>query len=155
MKSLSGKHAVFTIVVLLLVATASVSVKAETTEMGALTGVPGVSAGASNSGFDRLNTSLPQVSDAELIANVQAYREKLENSRTDLTHMLEDNKMKAGDVVLTAILPGGLLYAAYRTSQQEKTRQQLADVEALIVELGTDLVVLEAAKGRIMVAKWP
>ncbi len=153
MNTLSAKHAVFTIVVLLLIATATV--KAETSDAALITSVEQVSATGSASGLSRLNTRLPQVSNSTLIAEMEVYRQKLENNHDDLVGMLEDNKMKASDVVLTAILPGGLLYAAYRANQQAKTRQQLADVKTLIEELGTDLVALEAAEGKIMVAKWP
>lgn len=153
MKTLSAKNAVFTIVVLLLVATATV--KAETIETVAIAGVPGVSASVSSAEFNNLNTSLPQISSSELIAKMQDYRQKLENNRDDLVGLLEDNKFKAGDAFLTAIMPGGLLYAAYRSSQQTKARKQLADVEALIEELGVDLVALKAAEGKIMVARWP
>lgn len=153
MKTLSAKHATFTIVVLLLVATATV--KAETIESGAIAGVSGISARVSRAEINDLNTSLPQVSNSELIAKMQDYRQKLENNREDLVGILEDNKFKAGDAFLTAIMPGGLLYAAYRSSQQEKTRKQLADVETLIEELGVDLVALKAAEGKIMVARWP
>ena len=61
--------------------------------------------------------------------------------------------MDAKDVLITAILPGGLVYAAIRKANIEEARDELSEIVDDMRELSQDLVVMQSGAGGLKLAK--
>jgi len=81
--------------------------------------------------------------DPELLAeDVEQLRYDYIRHQHELEQQVEDKKLKTGDVIITIIVPGGLLYAGYRKHEFEQAKSDLSDVTSEIKELSNDLIAL-------------
>lgn len=100
-----------------------------------------------------LARQLPTVDTAALVERLQALRTDLIERKAMLLQLAEQQKLDAGDALITAIMPGGLLFAGYRKVRLEQTRSELATVNTEIDEIGRDLQAFQFRTGQLVVAK--
>ncbi len=87
-------------------------------------------------------TNIPAAGNQELIESVKGLQQKLADRKEQLAIKVQDTKLKAKDAWITAIMPGGLLYASYRVASHNHAKTELAQVGYRIEELTQDVVRL-------------
>lgn len=98
-------------------------------------------------------TDLPAVNSNRLIGLIRAYRASLTQREQEITRYLEENRLDAKDILITVIMPGGLLYAAVRKGNLEQVKVELAEMTEDIDELSRDLLAMQAVAGELTVAQ--
>ena len=96
---------------------------------------------------------LPAVDHAALIEQVTTLRSQLIERKQVLAQTVEDKKLDSGDAIITAIMPGGLLYAGYKKARYEQARNELAQVNADIESLSGDLLAVASRTVPTVVAQ--
>ena len=91
---------------------------------------------------DQLAIHLPEIDHEALAEQVRTLRSQLIQHKQDLVQIVADKKLDGGDVIFTVIMPGGLLYAGYKTARYENAKSKLARVNADIEEFSNDLLAL-------------
>lgn len=89
---------------------------------------------------------------SQLMAQLRTQRSALMHYVRKLSDALEETRFTSKDAVLTAIMPGGLLYAAYRKNQSTQAQAQLAQARVRLDELEDDLDVLAGFAAPTVVA---
>ena len=92
--------------------------------------------------LDQLAIHLPEIDHEALAERVRTLRSQLIQRKQRLVQIVADKKMGGGDVIITAILPGGLLYASYKKVRYEQALSKLARINADIEEFSSDLLAL-------------
>lgn len=98
---------------------------------------------------------LPAVDHAVLIEQVVTLRSQLIEHKQALLQTVEDKKLDGRDAIITAIMPGGLLYAGYKKARYEQARNELASISADIEELSADLLTLQSRLAPTAIALLP
>ena len=109
---------------------------------------PAPAVGTYRSGFQ-----LPDVDREALIEKVELLRNRLIESKEALAQNLEDKKLDGGDALITAIIPGGLLYAGYKELRYQQAKDQLARLNVEIDEFAADLLAMQAMSAPAAVAQ--
>jgi len=91
---------------------------------------------------DQLVIHLPEIDHEALAEQVRTLRSQLIQHKQDLVQIVADKKPDGGDVIITVIMPGGLLYAGYKTARYEQALSKLARINADIEEFSNDLLAL-------------
>ena len=68
----------------------------------------------------------------------------LVKQQSELKEIVDNKKISTSDVVISLIIPGGMLYAGYRMHEQEKAKKSLLMVSEDIDDLSIDLSILSA-----------
>ena len=100
-----------------------------------------------------LGFQLPHIDRKALVEKVETLRSRLIESKQALTRSLEDKKLDSGDVLITALIPGGLLYAGYRELRYEQAKDELGRLNAEIDEFADDLLAMQAMSASTAVAQ--
>ena len=72
-----------------------------------------------------------------------------------LVQSVADKKLDGKDAVITAIMPGGLLYAGYKKVRYEQAKNELARVSTDIEEYSDDLLAMQPSPAQVIVAQLP
>jgi hypothetical protein len=97
---------------------------------------------------------LMAVDRAALTSRVQTRRLRLLERDADLRSQVQHNRFQHKDVVLAAVMPGGLLYAAYKQAKLKALQARQTAAEQELAELATDLQQLQPpALSRMVVAE--
>ena len=96
---------------------------------------------------------LPAVNYRRLIGLIRTYQSSLTHREGAMTRYLDEHQLDATDALITAILPGGLIYALVRKGNLEQVKAELADVSEEIDELAHDLLAMQAEAGELTVAQ--
>jgi pyruvate/oxaloacetate carboxyltransferase len=96
---------------------------------------------------------LPDVDRKALIEKVELLRNQLIASKKVLMQYLEDKKLDGGDALITAIIPGGLLYAGYKELRYQQAKDQLAHLSVEIDEFADDLLAMQSRSAPATVAQ--
>jgi hypothetical protein len=96
---------------------------------------------------------LPTVNANQLIGLIRDYRASLTQREQEMMRYLEENRLDTKDVLISIILPGGLLYAAVRKGKREQTKAELAEMSEDLDELSRDLLAMQAVAGELTVAR--
>lgn len=104
---------------------------------------------------DLATIALPDVDRATLAEDVEALRSRLIARKQELARKVAARKPDGGDALITAILPGGLLYAGIRQARYAQAQRELESISADIRELSTDLVALQADDSAVFIAQLP
>jgi hypothetical protein len=96
---------------------------------------------------------LPAVNYRRLIGLIRTYQNSLTHREDAMTKYLDEHQLDATDALITAILPGGLLYALIRKGNLEQVKAELADISEEIDELAHDLLAMQAEAGELTVAQ--
>lgn len=89
--------------------------------------------------------SLPAVSPYELMEQLAKTQSELEAQKSDLTRIAQESKFTIEDGIITAVMPGGLVYAAYVSQRHLRAVTRLASVSRQLIELSEDLSKFRAA----------
>ena len=87
-----------------------------------------------------LTINLPALSRDELKARLAELQARLGHEKAERSLNEEEARFDAKDAVITLVMPGGLLYAAFRQQQHHQTASQFEQVSAQLDELRSDLV---------------
>ena len=98
---------------------------------------------------------LPYVDRQALVEAVQTLRSQLIEHKRVLLQRVADGKLDGNDALITAIMPGGLLYAGYKKIRLAQASNELAGVNADIEELSGDLLALQSISTPVVVAQLP
>ena len=131
------------------IATLSFSALAEPIAAATISGVHSPARMANQGGF---YIDLPAVKAEQLLERVRDYRASLQHRQGEINQYLDENRFGVKDVLITIILPGGLLYAAIRKGDLEQAKLELAEITLARDELGGDLLAMQALAGELTVA---
>ncbi|HUT40551.1 MAG TPA: hypothetical protein VM011_04345 [Gammaproteobacteria bacterium] len=98
---------------------------------------------------------LPNVDREDLIESIETLRSQLIQRMNELVQVVADSKFDSSDALITAILPGGLLYAGYKKARHEQASDELARVRADIEESSSDLLAMQSLSAPVFVAQLP
>ena len=102
---------------------------------------------------DQFVIQLPGVDRDALIEQVRTLRSQLIQRKQALVKVIADKKMDSSDTVIASIMPGGLIYAAYKKTSYEQSRNELAGINADIEECSDDLLAMQAGAAPVFVAR--
>ncbi|MGB5440581.1 MAG: hypothetical protein WBN57_04260 [Gammaproteobacteria bacterium] len=100
-------------------------------------------------------THLPDIDRGALIKMVKKLRSQLIERKQVLVQAVADKKMDSGDAVITAIMPGGLLYAGYKKLRYDQAKNELERVSADIDEFSADLLAMQSMSTPVVIAQLP
>jgi hypothetical protein len=98
---------------------------------------------------------LPVVDHDTLVEELGTLRSQLIQHKRDLAQTVAERKPDGNDAFITAIMPGGLLYAGYKKARYEQAKDELARVSADIEELSGDLLAMQSMTAPVYVAQLP
>ena len=87
-----------------------------------------------------LTVNLPALSRAELKTRLAQFQARMSQQKAELSINEEEARFDAKDALITLVMPGGLLYAAYRQQQHHQTASRFEQVSERLDELRSDLV---------------
>ena len=99
--------------------------------------------------------SLPDVDRKALVNQLETLRSQLIERKQALLEIVADRKLDGNDALITAILPGGLIYASYKKVRYDQARDELSRVSAEIEEYAADLRILRSWSEPVAVAQLP
>ena len=102
---------------------------------------------------DQLVIHLPEIDHVALAEQVRTLRSQLIEHKQKLVQIVADKKLDGGDAIITVIMPGGLLYAGYKTARYEHAKTKLARINADIEEFSSDLLALQSRSVPVAVAQ--
>ena len=98
-------------------------------------------------------TALPAVNNKQLVGLLRNYQEALTQREQEITRYLDENRLDTADVLITVIVPGGLIYAAVRKANLEEARAELTEITNDMDELSRDLLAMQAGTGGLTLAQ--
>lgn len=98
---------------------------------------------------------LPDVDHEALLEQVRSLRSQLIQRKQALLQIVADEKLDGSDAIITAIMPGGLLYAGYKKARYEKAKNELARVSVDIEEYSGDLLAMQSTSAQVTIARLP
>ena len=98
-------------------------------------------------------TVLPSVNSEHLAELLKLYRASLEQREAEVTRYLDENQMDAADVLITVIMPGGLIYAAAKKADLEEARSELSEIAENMSELSRDLMLIQAQTSKLVMLR--
>jgi hypothetical protein len=104
---------------------------------------------------NQFTIQLPDVNHEALVEQVRALRSQLILRKQALVQLVADQKLDGSDAIITAILPGGLIYAGYKKARYEQARDELARVIADIEEISGDLLAMQSWPIPVALAQLP
>ncbi len=99
-----------------------------------------------------LITNVPAAENHELIGSVRELKQSLSDRKEVLSNTVQEKKFKPKDAVITAVMPGGFLYASYKMMSYNNAKAELVALNSNIEELTMDMVRLTKIKGDAQVA---
>ena len=100
-----------------------------------------------------LYIDLPVVSYDQMTGQIRIYLASLMHRETEITKYLDEKRLNAKDVLITAIMPDGLLYAAIGKHDLEVARDELAGTIETMHELSSDLLATQVVGRELIVAQ--
>ncbi len=100
-------------------------------------------------------TQLPAVDRVALVKTIKKLRSQMIARKQALVLSVAEQKLDGGDAVITAIMPGGLLYAGYKKIRYDQAKNELARVSAEIEEFSADLLAMQSMSPAVVVAQLP
>jgi hypothetical protein len=101
---------------------------------------------------DGLYIDLPRANHNQLMVRIRTYLASLTHREEEITKYLDENQLDAKDALITAIMPGGLVYAAVRKASLEQANAELAEISEDMDELSRDLLAMQAESRVLTVA---
>lgn len=101
---------------------------------------------------DGFVTSLPNLDRESLSHNIDNHRTELRNQQSNLQVRVAEGSFSKLDAAITIVMPGGLLYAAYKTERQHALKTNLAQVNQDIDQLSSDLLNLASLDNKLVLA---
>ena len=104
---------------------------------------------------DQFIIQLPDVDQEALVEQIKVLRSQLIQHKQILEQVVEDKKLGGSDAIITAIMPGGLLYAGYRIIRYKQAKNKLAHVSTDIKEYSSDLLAMQFMSAPVAIAWLP
>lgn len=104
---------------------------------------------------NKIGTRLPVVDRGALIRTLKQLRSQLIERKQALVQIVADKKLDGGDAIITAVMPGGLLYAGYKKIRYDQAKNELDSVSADIEEFSGDLLAMQSMSTPVLVAQLP
>ena len=98
---------------------------------------------------------LPDVDRASLVEKIRTLRSRLIQHKQALLQSVAEKKMNGSDAIITAIMPGGLLYAGYKKARHQQARNDLERVSDDIEAFSSDLSAMQSNTAPVLVATLP
>jgi hypothetical protein len=89
-----------------------------------------------------LVTNIPVAGNQALFGSVMRLSKSLSDRKEQLSEAVKKNEFTKEDVLITAIMPGGLIYASYKKLSHNLAKKELVEVTSRIEELTMDMVRL-------------
>ena len=99
------------------------------------------------SGDQGLLTELPAPSAKDLVARITGLQAQLRRHKDGLLEAVSESELGATDALITAIMPGGLVYATIKKHRHGQAKSKLESVATDLAALNRDLLVFRAAAG--------
>jgi len=99
-----------------------------------------------------LISNFPMLPRSELSRQVGERRAALQSRKAGLAAQEEQGRFDAKDAVITLVLPGGLLYAAFRQQRHHRIAARAQQVSSELEALQEDLVAFRAIPADTLVA---
>lgn len=96
---------------------------------------------------------LPSINIDELVNDVVTLKVALKHDEKRLSHRVEQRRFTTNESLLSLLLPGGMIYAAYKKSSHAQAVSEHEKVVAQLSLLSEDLAVLTSHVETIVVAK--
>ncbi len=88
---------------------------------------------------DGLMVTIPTSGEQTLMNRLAVYQSELNKQMSNSAAQVEKAKFDVKDVLITVIMPGGLIYAAARKQQHNQAKEDLQDISNQLTELKTDM----------------
>ncbi len=88
---------------------------------------------------DGLRVTIPIFEEQALLNRLAVYHSDLNKQRSNYADRLENTKFDVKDVLITVIMPGGLIYAAAKQQQHNQVKTDLQDISKQLAELKLDM----------------
>ncbi|WP_126456861.1 hypothetical protein [Sulfuriflexus mobilis] len=95
----------------------------------------------------------PSINMDVLVDEIAKLKIALKHDEKLLSRQEEQKRTKGSDAVLAFLLPGGLLYAAYKKNAHAEAVQAHELVSSRLKEISMDLVAFTAINGPVVVAR--
>jgi hypothetical protein len=103
----------------------------------------------------KLAIQLPEVDRDALVEMLGELRTQLILRKQELLQLAADSQLDGSDALITAIMPGGLLYAGFKKARYENTISELDRVSEDIDEFTDDILALQSAPLPLAMARMP
>ena len=103
----------------------------------------------------KLAIQLPEVDRDALVEMLGELRTQLILRKQELLQLVADSQLDGGDALITAIMPGGLLYAGFKKARYENAISELDRVSEDIDEFTDDILALQSAPLPLAMARLP
>ena len=103
----------------------------------------------------KLVIQLPEVDRDALVETLGELRTQLILRKQELLQLVADSQLDGGDALISAIMPGGLLYAGFKQARHENARSELDRVSEDIDEYTDDILALQSAPLPLAMAPLP
>lgn len=100
-----------------------------------------------------LTVMQPRINSEALVDEIALLRGELLYDEKRLTSLAEEKRFTSKDSVLAALLPGGLLYAAYKKNAHSLAVKDVARASAQLREITSDLLAFTSTAGPVMLAQ--
>lgn len=104
---------------------------------------------------DGFATSQPTITSLKLQRAIEDTDHYLQHQQVTLEKNVKKHRDAGNNILLAAVMPGGLLYMAYHKAQQSVAENDLAFVKQSQVELQEDWARLELDKQPVIIARFP
>lgn len=99
-----------------------------------------------------LTSVLPATNTLELLYQVQQLRNTKLARQTELNKTLEESRFGIKDALISAIVPGGLMYATMKNMELKRAESKLENVSIELVQLNKDLEMLTSTVSENMLS---
>jgi hypothetical protein len=103
----------------------------------------------------KLAIQLPEVDRDALVEKLGELRTQLIMRKQELLQRVADSQLDGGDALISAIMPGGLLYAGFKKARYENARTELDRVSEDIDEYSDDILALQSGPLPLAMAPLP
>ncbi len=94
---------------------------------------------------NELVTNIPTLDTQELFLQVWQLNNSLQSKREKIAQSVKDSEFSVQDGVITAVVPGGLLYAAHKKLKHNQEKKKLAQVASQLDDVTEGLEELRLA----------
>jgi hypothetical protein len=96
---------------------------------------------------------LPTTDYNQLTGQIRTHLASLSVREEEVKKYLDEHQLGTKDVLITVIMPGGLIYAAIRKSDLEMAKVELARISADMDEFSGDLLAMQIEANELIVAR--
>ncbi|MDT8405209.1 hypothetical protein [Sulfuriflexus sp.] len=100
-----------------------------------------------------LTVNMPRIDHDVLSMHLRELQNRLEGDQLSLGKRVEQTRMKGKSTILAAILPGGLIYTAYKKTVHHRAVTEYEQLETQLAELDQDLANFRADNSTLALSR--